>query len=143
MYFVHIADTGFLRSNCIELCLEILNYLTIYDKNCPWKLPVILLIQLPGQDSFRHDRSQVTGRGHAREAFTDSKSQSWAHEPAGHLADFSVDLRRDLLLSRPYMKSITGKQQAEGHECFLIVCQIFNVIFRVIHISHFLSVFFE
>lgn len=38
MYFVQIADTGFLRPNCIELCLENLNCLTIHDKKSPWKL---------------------------------------------------------------------------------------------------------
>lgn len=38
MYFVHIADMGFFEPNCIELCLKILNYLTIYDKKSPWKL---------------------------------------------------------------------------------------------------------
>ena len=31
MYFVHIADMGFFEPNCIELCLKILNYLTVYD----------------------------------------------------------------------------------------------------------------
>lgn len=49
MYFVHIADMGFFEPNCIELCLKILNYLTIYDK----KLPLEADQKLPGESFLR------------------------------------------------------------------------------------------